>query len=381
MKKKKPFSVNKRPWHRQFIKTIVILCNILVALGMLLGGLSLWVNPELLSYLSCFGLVFPVFLLLNVAFILFWICMRDSWCLFSLSVVLLLWVPVGNTVAMNKKNTVPQNNPALSILSYNTMACAQFARHTEAKPNKVLQYIVQENPDVVCLQEFGVAKNQPDLLIAEVKKALADYKYSHIEYTINTKRKSVGVATFSKFPIIKKNNLKIDSRFNGAIASDIVFHGDTIRVLNCHLESNKLTENDVQMQSDLVRNFDSKRAGIYAGFITKKLTEAYHLRSKQARQVAESIRTSPHPVLVCGDFNDVPTSYTYHTIKSAKKLTDTFVEAGNGLGFTYQKNLMHVRIDYIMHDDYFCTAKCEVDKTKHSDHYPISCQVYKKTKL
>ena len=377
MKKKKPFSVAKRPWHRQFIKTIVVLCNLLVALGMLLGGLSLWIGSELLPHVNCFGLVFPIFLLLNLLFVVFWVCMRDAWCLVSLVFMLLLWTPIKNTISFNQTNEEHEQTETISVLSYNTMACSRFAWHTKAKPNQVLQYIIEQDADVVCLQEFGVTKNNLGLQLADVKKALAAYKYSHIEYTINNKRKSVGVATFSKYPIVNKANLDIDSRFNMAIASDVCVHGDTLRVFNCHLESNKLTENDVQMQSELVRDFNTKRAGVYAGFITKKLAEAYQLRAKQARQVAKAVKESPYPVLLCGDFNDVPTSYTYNTIRTSKHLKDAFVEAGNGLGFTYQKNLMHVRIDYIMYDDYFCSVKTKVDKNNYSDHYPIYCSIYK----
>ena len=73
------------------------MCNLIVALGMLLGGLTLWIGPEVLSYMSCFGLVFPIFVVCNALFVVFWLFMRDVWCMFSLSLFLILWVPVKHT--------------------------------------------------------------------------------------------------------------------------------------------------------------------------------------------------------------------------------------------------------------------------------------------
>lgn len=378
MKKKKSFSVDKRPWHRQFIKSIVILCNLVVALGMLIGGLTLWIEPEYISYVSCFGLLFPVFLLLNILFVLFWMFMRDAWFLVSLSIILLLLVPVKNTLAINRSREDVLSTTPFSVLTYNTLFFNHFSPHSSSKPNAILQYISEQNPDVVCLQEFGVAKIKGHIQMKDIDASLSNYKYRHVEYTINNSRKSIGVATFSKYPIVRKQNLWIDSRYNVAISSDIVIDGDTVRVFNCHLESNKFTAHDAQVQSELVHDFDTKRAGVFAESIVKKLADAYRLRAKQARQVAAAVAESPYPVLLCGDFNDVPTSYTYNTIKTSRGMQDAFVESGNGLGFTYQRNPINVRIDYIMYDDYFCALECDVDKKKYSDHYPVHCLIYKK---
>ena len=381
MMKRSYFSADNRPWYRQLVKLVVIACNFIVALSMLLGGLTLWIGPEVLSYLSCLGLAFPILVVCNILFVLFWLFMRDVWCLLSLSLLLILYVPIKYTFCFNPGKPSEVSGESISVLSYNTMTLGRFAPHKQGNPNAILAYIVQESPDIVCLQEFGVAKSGNNLRMSDVKSALRDYPYSHIEYTTNTKRKSVGIATFSKYPIVRRGNLGIDSRFNVVIFSDVVVDGDTVRVYNCHLESNKLTPDDVQAQSDLIQDFDTHRASVYAGSIVRKLSAAYRLRATQARQVAKSVSVSPYPVLLCGDFNDVPSSFAYNTIRRSKKLVDAFVERGNGLGLTYQHNLIHVRIDYIMHDDYFCAVECGVGKEGTSDHYPVYSRLYRKTKL
>ncbi|MBO8460684.1 MAG: endonuclease/exonuclease/phosphatase family protein [Bacteroidetes bacterium] len=380
MKRKNSFK-DSRPWYRRIGKGAVIALNMLVALLMLLGGLSVWINPQTVAFPAYLGLFFPVLVLLNVLFIVFWLFLRDYWAVLSLVMMLLVGGQVVNTFACNFSDAAKNVSeaPVLTMMSYNTMSCGQFAKATKEKGNPVLDDIVKENPDVVCMQEFAVSKYKEYLQMADVKRVLKAYPYSHIEFTIDNKYKKMGIATFSKFPIIRKSNLDIASSFNMAICSDIVVRGDTVRIFNCHLESNKLTEGDVKMQSDLMKDFDTKRAGDYAELVSKKLAEAYSFRASQAQQISAALEECTYPVLLCGDFNDVPVSYTYQTIKG-KRLKDAFIENGFGFGLTFQKNLMNVRIDYIMHDDNFVAGDFQVGKTKYSDHYPIKCTIYRAEK-
>lgn len=380
MKRKNSFR-DSRPWYRRIGKGAIVALNMIVALLMLLGGLSVWVNPQIIALPAYLGLFFPVFLLLNVLFVVFWLFLRDYWACMSLALMLLVGGPVINTFACNFSNAAENVSeaPVLTLMSYNTMACGQFVKATKGKGNPVLDYIVKENPDVVCMQEFAVSKYKEYLQMADVKRVLKEYPYSHIEFIIDNKYKKMGIATFSKFPIIRKNNLDIESSFNMAICSDIVVKGDTVRIYNCHLESNKLTEGDVKMQSDLMKDFDTKRAGVYAELVSQKLAEAYRFRASQAQQIAAAMKECAYPVLLCGDFNDVPVSYTYRTIKG-KRLKDAFIENGLGFGLTFQKSLMNVRIDYIMHDDNFVAGDFQIDKSNYSDHYPIKCAIYKAEK-
>ena len=78
-------------------------------------------------------------------------------------------------------------------------------------------------------------------------------------------------------------------------------------------------------------------------------------------------------IIVCGDFNDSPVSYTHHRIASCG-LTDAFVAAGNGLGRSFNRDAIVVRIDNILHSKHWKAYRCEVDDSnKDSDHYPIAC--------
>jgi endonuclease/exonuclease/phosphatase family metal-dependent hydrolase len=105
--------------------------------------------------------------------------------------------------------------------------------------------------------------------------------------------------------------------------------------------------------------------------IARKLKRAFVQRASQARVVAGEIEKSPYPVIVCGDLNDTPSSYTYYTISN--QLSDTFVTSGNGLSQTYAGALPSFRIDYIMHDkSRFSASDYSRIRSKLSDHYPVS---------
>jgi endonuclease/exonuclease/phosphatase family metal-dependent hydrolase len=107
--------------------------------------------------------------------------------------------------------------------------------------------------------------------------------------------------------------------------------------------------------------------------LLKKLSEATVIRSKQADVLLETIRGLKGKKLVlCGDFNDSPISYTHHTL--CDDLQDAFVESGNGLGISYNRNRMYFRIDHILASKDLGVYGCRVDDSiEASDHYPIWC--------
>jgi endonuclease/exonuclease/phosphatase family metal-dependent hydrolase len=74
-------------------------------------------------------------------------------------------------------------------------------------------------------------------------------------------------------------------------------------------------------------------------------------------------------VVVCGDFNDTPVSYVYHKLRG--DLKDAYVEAGRGLGGTYNGNLPSYRIDFILFDPSFEAYNYKRQTVKLSDHFPI----------
>jgi endonuclease/exonuclease/phosphatase family metal-dependent hydrolase len=140
-----------------------------------------------------------------------------------------------------------------------------------------------------------------------------------------------------------------------------------VRVFNIHLQSTRLRQKDIDFvlnNASELDNMDNYK-NIYS-----KLAEAYRLRAQQARLIALEIGKSPHPVIVCGDFNDTPTSFAYHRI--ANELDDAFIKSGKGMGNTYNNAMLPpIRIDYILYSKTFKSNAFSVLGAPYSDHFPI----------
>ena len=362
---------------KTIVKWVLIAANIVAVFLMLLTLIGSVLSPSKFVYPAYFALIFPIAIIVNIGFVILWLLARKWVFLLSLGALLISSSLITNTfpVHFGKKEASPANNP-ISLLTYNTRMNGSIKKHTRHSPNKVIQYILDSNADIVCLQEFTVSESKEYLTQEDIFRIFKKYPFKHIQYKqqINNNFNLSGIATFSKFPIIHKQKIDFPSKYNVSIYSDINIHGKIIRLINNHLESNRLTEHDKDMPRELKNNFDTKRfKGITLHF-SHKLAIAYKLRASQADAVAKVIADSPYKVIVCGDFNDVPVSYAYTTVKS--KLKDAFAETGTGLGWTFNDRYYHFRIDYVFYDPYaFTPIQYKADKVNYSDHYPILCKL------
>ena len=331
------------------------------------------ISPENALLPAYFTLVFPTILLANLFFIIFWIAFKKWYFLFSFVLLVLSYPWYKDAFPMNfnkKAKEIPAES--FTLLTYNTWVMGQYKKHTKDSPNQVIQFVLDSDADIVCLQEFHVA-DKNFITHDEMTRIFKKYPYQHIYYKNKKTNRKSGIATFSKYPIIKKENIEYDSRQNASIYSDIIIKNDTVRLINCHLESNNLTEKDKAMPAELRKNFDTENISSTAVYLSKKLGTAYKKRASQADTISDIIKKSPYKVLVCGDFNDVPLSYTYTTVKG--DLSDAFTTFGLGFGSTFHENLYNFRIDYIFYDQNFIPLQFKMNKVKYSDHYPLLCNI------
>jgi endonuclease/exonuclease/phosphatase family metal-dependent hydrolase len=271
---------------------------------------------------------------------------------------------------IEKENT---KGTGIKVLTYNVMSFARKS-HSEQSPNPILEYIVKSDADIVCLQEYEVTVNGGEHLTdITVKRALKKYPYrSVIELKKTGKTIISGLAVYSKYPIICSQRISYPSSYNGSSLHEIEIHGKKLLLINNHLESFKLTAKDRTHYSGMVTSFNAKSIEEIRMTFQYKLRVGFRTRAQQAEAVNATIRENQADyVLVCGDFNDTPISYTYRTI--SKELTDAFVASGNGVGITYHANFFWFRIDYILHSSNIHSSQCRVDKVPYSDHYPVQC--------
>lgn len=361
---------------KTILKMILLASNIVAAILYILALAGSVVSPDKFIVVSYFALVFPIIILFNIAFVVMWIAARKWYFMISLALIMLSFSQINNifTVHSQKRNIELSTVQPLKILTYNTMMSGKLVKHTKTKPNMVFKYIQDVDADIVCLQEFTVSDKNEYLTRADINKIFAKYPYKHIHFKSTNATRHHGIATFSKFPIVNKKTIDFPSFFNVSIYSDIEVYGKTIRIINNHLESNNITENDKVLPLILKERFDAENLTGITKHFSRKLGNASKRRAVQADAVSEIITESPFNTIACGDFNDVPLSYSYTKIRG--KMNDAFTDMGNGFGWTFNDRLYHFRIDYLLYDkNAFTVTKYKSDNVKYSDHQPVYCEL------
>lgn len=359
---------------RKLVKWALLAINIVAVFFLLMNLVGTVISPQRFIAPAYFPLVFPITLIINISFVIFWLLNRKWTFLISLSVLLFSSTQLSNTFpvhfgTLKQKNTVTPVN----LLSYNTKLSGNLVKDTPQKHNNVLKYIIDVNPDIVCLQEFEVSTKKQYITFDDMMRVFSKYPYKHVEFKAKRKTNLIGIATFSKYPIVDRHRIEFPSRFNISISTDIEINGTIVRVFNNHLESNRITESDKALPNKLKTRFDADNLTDITFYFSHKLGSAYKLRAYQADTLASLISKSPFKVIVCGDFNDVPTSYVYTKMKG--NLKDAYSETGNGFGWTFKEPFYGFRIDYILYDpDLFTPVRFHLNKVNYSDHYPVFCQ-------
>ena len=358
-------------WIGKLLGYILLAGNVLVALLLMLSAYSPYFDPHTHPVWSCLGIFFPVLLIPNLLYLAFWLVAYRRYALFPVLVLLLCWGSIRTYFPINLfSDDAPED--AVKILSYNTRAFGLKARHTKEKSNDVLAYLQNCDADIICLQEY-IWGNK--LKKKDIDYALRDYKYRHY---LPLGKGLNGLGIYSRYPILSAIPIKYKSSRNGSVAYRVKVGKDTLLVINNHLESNKILKSDVETYQDMMDAPDGNK--VFAGTrkLLHKMAEATAIRAAQADKLLEAVKEAKEKyVVVCGDFNDTPISYTCYTI--GRDLHDAYRVSGNGLGRSYNRDAMFVRIDHV-----FCSSHWEayeadvVDSVYLSDHHPVVCKLHRK---
>jgi len=363
----------------KFTRRLFILLNILAAVFFLIACLNRYIDPGNWWFIALLGLFFPFMIVVHLVFIIGWLMARSPWALLSVIVLILGYSNINALIGTSFKNDfkLAKQSNTLRVLSWNVHQFGFYqGRENGLRTRKLMvDYLRDQKPDILFMQEF--IKDNPSgtkhTSIFELLRNLGyNYSFCSEDYIQAKGKYSMGVAIFSKLPITDSFRI----RFNGDIttmsaesllAADIVVNGQPVRLFTTHLQSNRVGEEEyVHVTS---RQGDKDSVLIASKSIVKKLRTAYRFRSEQAQKVAAALNASPYPVILGGDFNEIPNSYTYFLLRGDR--LDAFHEKGWGLGRTFSHISPTLRIDYIMVDKKFEVLQYTRRLLPYSDHYPI----------
>ena len=342
------------------MKRTAFLLFLNILFGVLLLG-SIWSASFLSSYihwLVLLGISFPFWYLFQVVFLIYWVLNKSYYALLPIGLLLLGGSSLTSNFGVNYFQEADREAETLKIISFNIYSLYNFEeKGKRVDANTWKAFIDDAEADLFCFQEYQHLVQFSSLYKAH-RKVLATYE--------SCCDSVIGPAIFSKYPIIDSQIYPISSDRNFFISADIQIKGRVVRVFNVHLKSNRITKvvDRVFRRSSLGKVWRNFRS------LSGRYMKNAQIRVEEARMINKWIKESPYPVIVCGDFNEVPQSLTYQILTS--QLRDGFRERGKGWGGTFKRGINGLRIDYILADQRFKIQESGVLKSvDFSDHYPI----------
>ena len=342
-----------------FLSKLIFTLNSLFAILLVLSYGAYWIPPTLFGLLSFLSLGYPFLLIINLLFALFWLLQLKRQVLLSLVSILLGYNQLKTII--NYQNEISYPEKTIKVMTYNVRMFNFYEWLPEVQvPKKIDSLIEYQAPDVVSFQEYLKLKDP-------IKLKGLPHKY---EFFTN-KSQNFGLVIASKHPFVNLGveYYNIEKEENNAfIYGDFKIGEDTLRIINCHLASISLDNKDYQLlEAPNQTESDSLKKGL--SIIVSKIQKAFEVRTIQIKQIREFVKASPYKVIITGDFNDTPSSYTYRQM--TRELKDSFKNTAPLKTKTYVRSHFPFRIDYIMHSDSMQTIDYQIIREKFSDHYPV----------
>jgi len=335
-------------------KKILLVANVVLVLMTLLSYLSPYLSPDTFWFIPVLGLLYPALLFANVIAFLFWYVIHKKFATISLLTLIIGFSSCRKLITYNRTDAEVENS--FVIGSYNTNFSKPIAFSAEENRSLMGQafekYLSGVELDILCVQEHGWRSE------GHIQRAM-NFPYKYIQAGMT-------VAIYSHHPIVNTGLVDFDSNIaNACLWADIKVHGDTVRVYSAHLESNrhdgKVPEKIEQEAPEAMSN--SALLGLVLHY--QKFAIA---RVQQARLIQKHQMEAPYPVIICGDINDTPQTYTYRVIKG--DMQDTFIEEGKGIGSTFGEKIPGLRIDHIFADPEIEVLDHKISRNNsYSDHY------------
>lgn len=367
------------------LRFLAVVLTLALSVALIMAYLSTGISPERNWVFAFFGLGAPFLFLGNIVMLLVWIIRWRWWALVPALTLLIGVGHLGTLIQFDFRKEYPtqttstreNDGETLSILTYNVHGFTRGeAQHSGYLRNadSIAAYIQRLSPDIICFQEYETMQSSD---VEHLNDLYRDWPYRSYNFIYGGHDNiGYGTAIFSRLPILSAQRMIFDQSSNSLLMADLVdASGDTLRLFNNHLQSTQVDETSQAR----VERFDvrgEEGAQQFVRSLGSRLKANYRRRAVQVDTVSRMIAASPYPAVVLGDFNDTPVSYTYKKMRG--DLEDTFINAGSGFAYTYNRLFSMLRIDYIFHSPRYDTETYHSEDLPWSDHNPVFVRLRKK---
>lgn len=332
-----------------FLFLIVTFLVIVFTFAALFGGHA---SPSRNTALALLVYILPLLITANALILAYWLIRRRwHWAIAPFLTIVCCIPYIGTIYQLRSK---PSNTKSgVVVATYNV---AMFGRETSGfKAEDILAHMKKQKVDILCFQEYfdfsGDKKN-------------SDSYREFFPYMATGKDDMV---IYSRYPIKQSKTIEFSYTNNSAMWADIDVNGRDVRVFNVHLQTTGINSALHYAGKRALQGLDVDQ-NVFMKLIYGNYTRGMVVRAHQAEEIAREQQESNHPLIICGDFNDVPYSYVYNTMLG--DCVDGFKECGSGRMYTYRGS-KQVRIDYIFHDKTLKGITYYTQELSYSDHYPV----------
>lgn len=328
-----------------FLRIAYTINNIFLVLLLLAYGAS-YIAPSKMPFLSVLALFVPLLLVVNFLFLLWWLIRGKRKWFWTTLILILGFNHIKSFVRFEKEQELDTQN-SFSVMSYNVRLFNAYNWIKDGDiSNSVVDLILKEDADVVCLQEFHADKQH-----------FFQKKYPFQYKVFRSNKNKIGQVIFSKHPFSNRGSLNFRDTGNNTIFTDVVYKKDTLRIYNVHLESLHIRMNKTALEKE-----SSER--LYG-----RIKKSFIKQEEQLQACVQDFEKHGYKKIICADLNNVAYSYVYQQLSA--DMQDSFVASGRGFGATHEFPFFPFRIDMIFADSSMEVASFKTIKKHYSDHYPI----------
>lgn len=351
----------RRSWVMRLVDALLLGLSLLVLLASILTLFAPSHAPEG-WFFPLLALLAPITGVLSLMLLLYWI-IRWRWgCVAMMALpVLFMLIHLGLYLKIDFSSGLaqkPKRRGTVQLMSYNVRQF--YGPDEESSRDSLLGWVRRSGVDIVCLQEFAPqtgygSREQADSVMGD-------------EYSSTTGDTVTQNVIYSRYPILRSGRTCRSLPGLRSIWADLLVRGDTLRLFNNHLHRTSITREDDRFLTGEQFLQDTAREEKLLSILSR-LGENSAIRAVEVDSVAAAIARSPYKVIVVGDFNDVPLSYAYRTLRG--ELQDAFREVGKGYSYTYLGFRELLRIDYLFFDPRIELLEYREDTVLYSDHLPL----------
>jgi len=367
---------------RKLTKRFFIILNFVAVFIFFIACLAAYLNAATYWYIALLGVGFIFVTVALLCFFVFWLLFRSKWAFLPLIALILGWSQIKPLFALNIFAGYEQKKEpgSFRVLTWNVSRWDEMNKIWKGGKTHRLdmfRFIKEQDADILCVQEFFESRDPKlfDVNIPYITKELNyPYYYFASDHVTWNGIYEHGVAIFSKYPIVDSFRIRYPGPDSlrareSLISATIDINGKKINVFTTHLQSFLFSGKEYRSLHTIKQAEDKDSVLEASKSIISKFRTSYRMRSQQADIVRKLLDNSPYPEIICGDFNDVPNSYTYFTIKGNRQ--DAFVQKSFGLGRTFVFISPTLRIDYILADKDLDITQYKKTKLPYSDHFPV----------